>query len=81
MVKEVKRDPLGVAICEALNIDPNITRRFMLNIAAGEPPRLQVEQYLESDKDGGDYRRSIDGILTTLKEYKLVPLEEGDDNA
>ena len=73
MVKQAGSDPvrlLGVPICEALGIDPNIVVGFTLRVQINEPVTLDVATI--PDFEAGQ----LSEALTQITEFKIVPVEE-----
>lgn len=45
---DAKGDKLGRVLCEALGLDPDMTKRIVLDVPSGGPVVAYVEQYASS---------------------------------
>ena len=60
---------LGEHICELLGIDSSLVKSIRLDLSVGDVARLSLWGYWDVDMNKS--------LTARLKEYKIVPLEEG----
>ena len=66
--------PLGVDILKALGLNPNDVISLDLHSRVGRIETLDVEFRVASPPEG------VDSIVTACRRFKLVPIEEQDDD-
>lgn len=71
MAKFTTTEKLGVAVCEALNLDPSTVSDITLHLGCGDVLRATVEHLVTVESE----RRLID-VVRGLKHYELHPKDE-----
>ena len=76
-VKDLKRiadqKPIGIALCEALGLDPSTTQIISVVLDAPDAP-VSVRCLVSISPDKSH------GLGFALRQYKLVPLDDGLDD-
>jgi hypothetical protein len=62
-------EDINAAICEALGIDPTITKSLTIRLAAQEAARVEVVQFVANGEGGK--------LAEVLKRYTLTESEHG----
>lgn len=74
MAEELERDALGIAICQAFDIDPLKVSNLSLRIPAGGDPTLFIQWTQEiRGLPGSDERKQ--GLREEFAKYKLIPVD------
>ena len=64
---------VGTDVCVALGLDPAVVRSVRINFDANEVVTADVEIYPDGPQ--------VDGVLSVIRRYNLVPIDDEDEVA